>query len=107
MKFPATRRHEPWRAGPLFPALPQTPSLHVCDLRAASPEARLSVATLVGLVNRGPARIYLIEHDDDEFWLNEIDPALPRTNAPVAGDELLDHLLDRAGDTVRGLVLYD
>ena len=107
MKFPLTRRHEPWRAGPLFPALPHTTSLRICDLRAASSEVRLSIATLAGLVNRGPARIYVVESDDDEFWLNEIDPALPRTHAPAVGNELLDYLLELYRDSVGGLVLYD
>lgn len=95
-----------WRAGPLIPSLPQTSSLDIYDLRAASPETVLSVSSLAGLVNRGQAKIYLVENDDDEFWLEQVAPALPRTRTPVTGD-LLEHLLIRYREHVGGLIIYD
>lgn len=72
-----------------------------------SPEARLSISTLAGLVNRGPAKIYLLENGDDQFWLKEIDQSLPRTNVPIADSDLLDHLLRAYRDHIKGLVIYD
>jgi hypothetical protein len=97
-----------WRSGPLFPSLPQTTSLNIYDLRAASSESRLSIISLVGLVNRGAERIYLVQNDDDEFWLKEIDPALPRVdNGLKVGDDLLSHLLTVYRQQVKGLVIYD
>lgn len=96
-----------WRTGPLLPVLPQTTSLDIYDLRGVASEDQLSIASLVGLVNRGPAKIYLLERDDDEFWLKQIDPALPLTRTPIASDGLLDHLLTLYREQVKGLILYD
>lgn len=107
MKLRATGPPRPWRSGPLLPTLPQTASLAVCDLRSTLPEVRLSVATLTGLVNRGPARLYLVENEDDVFWLGELDPALPRVDMQIADDELLAHLLGIYREHIAGLVIYD
>jgi hypothetical protein len=68
---------------------------------------QLSIATLAGLVNRSPQRLYLIEHDDDIFWLSELDPALSCVRAPYADDDLLPYLLTRYRSCLRGLVLYE
>lgn len=95
-----------WRTGPLLPALPQTTSLDVYDLRAVSPEDLLTVTTLIGLVNRGSAKIYGLENSDDEFWLTQIDPVLVRARPQVAGN-LLDHLLNSCREQVEGLIIYD
>jgi hypothetical protein len=51
--------------------------------------------------------VYLIEHDDDIFWLSELDPSLPRTRAPCADDDLLPYLLTRYRSYLRGLVVYE
>src|SRR5579883_3176587 len=91
----------------LFPALPQTTDLTICDLRMASPEVQLTIASLAGLVNRGPQRLYFIENDDDLFWLSELDASLPRTWPPLTGDDLLARLLTVYRDHLAGLVLYD
>lgn len=107
MQRPTTAAKSRWRAGPLFPALPQTTSLAIYDVRASSSEDRLSIATLVGLVNRGSAKIYVLENNDDEFWLKELDPTLPRTQSEITGDVLLEHLLAEYRDLVKGLIIYD
>lgn len=95
-----------WQAGLPFPPLSQASSLHIYDLRAASPACRLSFACLSGLVNRGPAKIYALQHNDDEFWLQELDQALPRVSAPEARNPFRD-LLEIYGDLPKGLVIYD
>ena len=96
-----------WRTGPLVPPLSATTSLEIYDARASLTEDRLSIATLVGLVNRGPAKIYLLETDDDEFWLQELDAALPRTRPDVSRSSLLEHLLTVYREQVQGLIIYD
>ncbi|HXR65184.1 MAG TPA: GxGYxYP domain-containing protein [Ktedonobacteraceae bacterium] len=96
-----------WARDALLPALPQTAGLEIYDLRASSPDILLSVSTLVGLVNRGQAKIYVIENTDDEFWLQQLDPALPCTRPVGAGEDVLAHLLRMYGEQVAGLVIYD
>ncbi len=96
-----------WPGKALLPELPQTTGLEIYDLRAASPDLLLSVSTLVGLINRGPARIYVIENNDDEFWLQQLDPALPCVRPEIAGEAVLGHLLREHGEQVAGLVIYD
>lgn len=98
----STRQYES-----LFPILPPTTSLEIIDLRAATFACRLSVASLVGLVNRSSARLYILETGDDAFWLQEIDPALPRKNLPLAEDDLLIDLLRLYREQVQGLIIYD
>jgi len=91
----------------LFPALPQTTHLTICDLRLTAPDLQLTIATLAGVVNRGPQRLYFIESDDDIFWLSELGASLPRTRLALAGDDLLAHLLTEYRDHLTGLILYD
>ena len=105
--MPDTLSDTAGQTGSLFPPLPRTTSLAIYDLRDADPDLQLSIATLSGLVNRGAEKIYLIENDDDVFWLNELDPSLPRIRTPVASDYLLTHLLTLYGEHVEGLVFYD
>jgi hypothetical protein len=107
MKLHTTRPQAAWRSEPLFPVLPHTTSLEIYDLRSALSEIKLSVVSLVGLVNRGPARLYVLENDDDVFWLTQLDPAFPRQTSSVAPDVLLVHLLTAYREQVQGLVIYD
>lgn len=95
------------QAARLFPPLPLTTDLTICDLRQTPSDVQLTIATLVGLVNRGAQRVYMIETDDDLFWLSELDAALPRTRVPCANDDLLAYLLRRYRDHLQGLVLYE
>lgn len=94
-------------ASGLFPPLPRTDGLAVYDLRAADADAQLSIATLVGLVNRGAEKIYLLENAEDEFWLNELDPSLPRTRETDDVANLLERLLMLYRAHVEGLIIYD
>lgn len=107
MTLRTTRPAAAWPGEALLPSLAQTTSLEIYDLRAASPDVLLSVTTLVGLINRGPERVYCLENGDDEFWLRELDSELPCIHSPVAGEQVLDHLLQRYREQVAGLVIYD
>lgn len=91
----------------LLPPLPLTTDLTVCDLRETPADGQLTIATLVGLVNRGAQRVYMIENDDDLFWLSELDASLPRTRVLFANDDLLAYLLTRYREHLQGLVLYE
>lgn len=95
------------RAYGRFPLLPLTTDLTICDMRTASPDVQFTIATLAGLVNREPQRLYLLENDDDIFWLSELDVSLTRTRAPCSGDALLTYLLARYRSHLQGLVLYE
>jgi hypothetical protein len=101
------RNASAWRTGPLFPPLSQTTQLDIYDLRQVTREQQLSIASLVGLVNRGPAKIYLLENEDDEFWLKQIASTLPCEHHPFASNDLLPHLLTIHRELLNGLVLYD
>jgi len=105
--LPASPSEAAWRSALLIPALPRTTSLEIYDLRAVSPDVLLSISTLAGLVNRGAAKLYGIMSDDDEFWLNEIDPSLAQTRVLVTGDDILEHLLNAYRGNFKGLILYD
>jgi len=107
MKLHTPSPQTAWRSEPLLPVLPHTTSLEIYDLRSALPEIKLSVVSLVGLVNRGPARLYLLESDDDTFWLTQLDPAFPQKTPPVAPAGLLAHLLTVYREQVQGVVIYD
>lgn len=91
----------------MLPPLPPTTGLEIYDVRGIPPDTLLSAASLVGLVNRGPAKIYLIENDDDVFWLEQLDPALPCRRPALVGEMLLDHLLSTYREQLAGLVIYD
>jgi hypothetical protein len=103
--YSGTYDGDAWASG-LFPRLPLTTGLTVCDLRTASPAVQLTIATLAGLVNRGPQRLYLIEHDDDVFWLSALDSSLPRSTVLQTGDDLLACLIAQYRVHLQGLVLY-
>ena len=96
-----------WFHDGLLPLLPRTSELAIYDLRALAPEELLSVSTLLGLVNRGPARVYGIENADDEFWLAQLDDSLPCTRPAVENGDVLAHLLRTYHELVQGLVIYD
>ncbi len=96
-----------WQDRPFLPALPQANSLNIYDLRTLPSTSLLSISSLVGLVNRGSAKVYLVQNDDDEFWLREVDPALPRVNVAVPDGDPLASLLTAYREQLKGLVIYD
>jgi hypothetical protein len=95
-----------WPGTELLPPLARTTSLEVYDVRAVAPETLLSIATLAGLINRNPAKIYCLENNDDVFWLGELATDLPCAHSEV-GEAVLDHLLQNYRELVTGLVIYD
>ncbi|HVU71030.1 MAG TPA: GxGYxYP domain-containing protein [Ktedonobacteraceae bacterium] len=96
-----------WRGAELLAPLAGTASLEVYDLRTTSPEVRLSISSLTGLLNRYSAKIYCLENNDDDFWLRQLATDVPCTRSPLSGEAALEHLLRTHREQVAGLVMYD
>lgn len=97
-----------WSAGRVLPAF-QTPThLAVYDLRATPFDIKVSIATLVGLINRPLPRVYLYANTNDDFWLEHVlSPLVPHTISPLRGIDILKELLTTYRELVRGYILYD
>ena len=65
---------------PKMPALAR--HLYVADVRKLSPDEKLLLISLQGIVNRKQPRIYLIFDDDDALWLRETQKQ-KATDAPI------------------------
>jgi hypothetical protein len=96
-----------WGADRLLPAFQTPQHLTVFDLRGASNETQLSVATMAGLVNRPVPRVYLIWNDEDAFWQKELLGGVSQENSPASGDGALEGMLISFRDAVQGVVIYD
>ena len=96
-----------WSADRILPAFQAPEHLDVFDLRTASREVQLSVATLVGLINRPRPQVYLISRNNDAFWLQEIFASIPYDISPLAANEILIALLSSHRDRVQGTIIYD
>ena len=96
-----------WSADRILPAFQAPEHLDVFDLRTASREVQLSVATLVGLINRPRPQVYLISRNNDAFWLQEIFASIPYDISPLAANEILIALLASYRDRVQGIIIYD
>ncbi|MFL5628138.1 MAG: GxGYxYP domain-containing protein, partial [Ktedonobacteraceae bacterium] len=92
------------RCMPIFQA-PQ--HLRVYDMRTSSREVQLTVATLVGLINRPQPEVYLISRRNDTFWLQEVLSSLPHDVSSVTGDDILKDLLAAYRDRAQGIIIYD
>ncbi len=96
-----------WSADRILPAFQAPEHLDVFDLRTASREVQLSVAMLVGLINRPRPQVYLISRNNDAFWLQEIFASIPYDISPLAANEILIALLASYRDRVQGIIIYD
>ncbi|GAC1379264.1 MAG: hypothetical protein NVS4B7_01410 [Ktedonobacteraceae bacterium] len=90
-----------------LPAFQAPQHLDVYDMRTASRDIQLSVATLVGLINRFQPRIYLLSRADDEFWLQEALNSVPHTISPLKDRAILQELLTLHRSKLQGLIIYD
>ncbi len=96
-----------WSADRMIPAFQAPEHLDVYSIGSASREVQLSVTTMAGLINRPRPQIYLINNDDDTFWLNTAFASIPHDTAPVANDDVLDALLITYRSSVQGMIIYD
>ena len=96
-----------WSADRLIPGFQPVTHLDICTVTGASNETNVTLATLVGLVNRPQPKIYIIMGDDEAFWLKEVFGDIPQDAIPAAGDNALSTLLDTYQSSVKGVVIYD
>ena len=84
---------------------PPARHLSVADVRHLSPEERLLLASLQGLVNRTQPRIYLVCDDSDPFWLDVLQQQ-GSTDAPIPVADPLS-LLQTFKSAYNGAVVAD
>jgi hypothetical protein len=96
-----------WSAGKIIPAFQAPQHLDVYDIRSASRDIQLSVTTMAGLINRPQPQVYLVNSDDDIFWLNEALASVPHDTASASNDDILNALLTAYRSTVQGMIIYD
>src|SRR5258708_34306208 len=96
-----------WLYDRYIPVFQAPQHLRVYDTRSTSRETQLSIATLVGLVNRPQPQVYLISRRNDTFWLEEALSSLPHAISPVTGDDILKDLMAAYRDRGHGIIVYD
>ncbi len=96
-----------WSAERMLPKFQTPQHLTIYDIRHASPAGQLSIATLVGLINRPQPQVYLLFTDDDEFWLKELAASIPQQMAPASNDDALEGLLSEYRSSTKGMIIYD
>src|SRR5260370_30294189 len=96
-----------WLAGRFLPAFQAPDGLTVYNVHQLDYDLQLSIATLVGLINRSQASVYLDWRQDDLFWLHEVLGHIPSTLSALTGEAILYDLLKTYRDRVEGYVIYD
>lgn len=91
----------------MLPAFQMPEHLEIYDIRRASYDGKLSITTMVGLINRPQPRIYLISDDDDAFWLKEVFASVSQHTSPVVNEDVLEVLLRTYRGSIQGLIIYD
>lgn len=84
---------------------PPTRHLYVADVRRLTPDERLLLTSLQGLVNRKQPRLYLVFSPDDRFWLEEM-RRQGDTDAPIPVADPLS-LVRTFRDAYKGAVIPD
>src|ERR1700730_5756590 len=96
-----------WSGERIIPAFQAPRQLKIYDMRTASHHVRLTVATLVGLINRPQPEVYLLDRDNDTFWLNEVLSFIPQEFSNLADEAILADLLAICRHQLHGLIIYD
>ncbi len=96
-----------WPEERVFPLFQVAQHLDVYNAHTAPRDVQLSIATLVGLINRVQPRVYLLDREHDAFWLQEALSAIPQTLSPLTQVDILHDLLTKYRSLVQGLIIYD
>ncbi|HEY5005319.1 MAG TPA: GxGYxYP domain-containing protein [Ktedonobacteraceae bacterium] len=96
-----------WPEERVFPLFQIAKHLDVYNVHSAARDIQLSIATLVGLINRPQPRVYLLDREHDAFWLNEALSAIPQTFSSLTQADILYDLLTKYRSLVQGLIIYD
>ncbi|GAC1303886.1 MAG: GxGYxYP family putative glycoside hydrolase [Ktedonobacteraceae bacterium] len=96
-----------WSGERVLPAFQAPRQLKIYDMRTASHHVRLTVATLVGLINRPQPQVYLLDRDNDTFWLKEVLSFIPQEFSNLANEAILADLLSMYRHQLQGFIIYD
>src|SRR5258708_34756259 len=95
-----------WSTERIIPAFQALQHLKIYDMRGVSQEIQLTVATLVGLINRSQPQIYLISRNNDGFWLKEVLSSIPQDFSNLTGEAILEELLTFHQHSIHGFIIY-
>ncbi len=96
-----------WPADRLLPAFQPPQELTVYNVHHLDYDLQLSIATLVGLINRSQASLYLDWRDTDLFWLREVLGHIPSKTSALTGEAILYDLLTTYRDRIEGYIIYN
>ncbi len=96
-----------WPADRYLPVFQAPQKLTVYDLRGASQDRLLSATTMAGLINQPQPKVYLISSDEEVFWVKQSLGQVAQETAEARGDAVLDALLMKFRDAIKGLIIYD
>lgn len=96
-----------WSAERILPAFQTPKHLDIYDIRRASTNVQLSIATMAGLINRPQPQVFFIISDDDTFWLKEAFSSIPQDVSPFINDAVLEALLISYRSSAQGAIIYD
>jgi hypothetical protein len=96
-----------WSAGCFLPAFQLPQELIVYNVHRLDYDLQLSIATLVGLINRSQASVYLDWRDNDLFWLGEALDHVPSKTSTLTGEAILFDLLKTYRERIEGYVIYN
>jgi hypothetical protein len=99
--------HIDWLAGRFLPTFQAPDELTAYNVHQLDYDLQLSIATLVGLINRTQASVYLDWREYDLFWLREVLGHVSSTISTFRGEAILYDLLQTYRDRVDGYVIYD
>ncbi len=96
-----------WSSNGLWPTFQAPDHLEMYDIRNATQDAKLSITTMTGVINREQPKVYLLSDVDAAFWLQEVFAQVPHNVSPATGNAALDALLNSYGSSIRGMIIYD
>lgn len=96
-----------WSSERILPAFQTPQHLDIYDIRGASREVQLAATTMAGLINRPQSRVYLINNDDDQFWLKQAFGGISQDSALLNNDDAIRALLITYRSSVQGMIIYD
>ncbi|MGH2495141.1 MAG: GxGYxYP domain-containing protein, partial [Ktedonobacteraceae bacterium] len=91
----------------LLPVFETPAHLEIYDIQDAAYDVQLSVTTLAGLINRGQPRVYLLSNNDADSLFNALLARVPHEYAKTGKLDVLDAMLQKYRDIVKGMVIYD
>src|SRR5258708_19328490 len=96
-----------WSAKRILPAFQTPKHLDIYDIRGASTDVQLSIATMAGLINRPQPQVFFIISDDDTFWLKEAFASIPQDVSPFTNDTVLEALLISYRSSAQDPLIYN